>query len=408
MSDDARERTTRRRRFLRSVTGLDDIEPRHELLDDRPSIQTQLQRLYIARGSDVDPATPTIGDALSVPAVWRAIQLISTTAGQLNPYAWRGIERIEPTPPVVDRPDPFTRRRDWIVQTMLSLALHGEAFWLTGAEDYGGRPTVAQVLDPSVVEVAWADELTGRRRFTIKDRPELDGSRIVWVPFSTLPGELRGIGPLQAAGYGVGLAAASDRYAGELFGEGGVPPGTLETDQNLSPAEAQRVSDDWALGRATNGRRPPVLSGGLSFKSTQLNPDQLQLSGFREHQLGEVARVFGIPPHLLAWSPSGSSITYGNVSALAADFLRFTLAPAYLVPVEDAWSELLPRTQRVRFDVAELLRSDRSARYASHEVALRAGFLTVDEVRREENLPPLGDDAVSGTVAPTEGIADAR
>jgi hypothetical protein len=61
----------------------------------------------------------------------------------------------------------------------------------------------------------------------------------------------------------------------------------------------------------------------------------------------------------------------------------------YLIPIEDALSTLVPRAQRVKFNVDGLLRSDLSTRYAAHAVGIGSGFLTVDEARAYEDLPPL-------------------
>jgi len=43
----------------------------------------------------------------------------------------------------------------------------------------------------------------------------------------------------------------------------------------------------------------------------------------------------------------------------------------------------------VRFALDDFLRSDTAARYDAYTKALAAGFLTLDEVRRLENLPTL-------------------
>jgi hypothetical protein len=61
----------------------------------------------------------------------------------------------------------------------------------------------------------------------------------------------------------------------------------------------------------------------------------------------------------------------------------------YLVALEDGLSALVPRPQRVRFNVDGVLRSDLKTRYEAHAIALSNGFMTVDEVRQIEDLPPM-------------------
>ena len=108
----------------------------------------------------------------------------------------------------------------------------------------------------------------------------------------------------------------------------------------------------------------------------------------------------------------GNSMTYSNVEQEWLGFVRFGLM-SYLRRIEEAFTSITPRGQTVRFNVEALLRSDTKSRYDAHNIALSAGFLTVNEVRKIENLPPIaGGDAVApanpaSPPAPTEQPAPA-
>jgi phage portal protein BeeE len=84
----------------------------------------------------------------------------------------------------------------------------------------------------------------------------------------------------------------------------------------------------------------------------------------------------------------GSSMTYSNVSQSWAEFQKFTLS-RYTVEIETAFTDLMPRGTDVKFNYEGLLRPDVISRYAMHAQAMAAGWITADEVRRIENLPPL-------------------
>ena len=66
-------------------------------------------------------------------------------------------------------------------------------------------------------------------------------------------------------------------------------------------------------------------------------------------------------------------------------FVRFTLRPL-AIKIEEAMSTLLPRGQRATFNFDAVLRADTRTRYEAHEIALRAGFMTVEEIRALEGL----------------------
>jgi len=70
------------------------------------------------------------------------------------------------------------------------------------------------------------------------------------------------------------------------------------------------------------------------------------------------------------------------------DFLSLTISP-WLSRVEEWLNTLCPAGTSVKFRPAGLLRADTKARYDVYEIALSNGFMTVDEVRALEDLPPM-------------------
>src|SRR5688572_15409542 len=102
-------------------------------------------------------AHPSIREALSVPAIFRAVNLISNLGASLALEAWRDGVRMQTPPRLVARPDPFTTPREFIRATIWSLATRGEAFWYIGAYDNDRMPLSLLVIDPREVSVKWDD-----------------------------------------------------------------------------------------------------------------------------------------------------------------------------------------------------------------------------------------------------------
>lgn len=99
---------------------------------------------------------------------------------------------------------------------------------------------------------------------------------------------------------------------------------------------------------------------------------------------------------MLLASLDGGSDTYSNAEQENQQFIRQTLM-GYLAEIEDAFTYLTARGQYVRFNVDGLLRSDTNSRYSAHEIGLRAGFLTINEARAIEGLPPLPNQPTPST-----------
>ena len=66
--------------------------------------------------------------------------------------------------------------------------------------------------------------------------------------------------------------------------------------------------------------------------------------------------------------------------------------------IEDAISEMLPLTQRVRFNSSEFERADLTTRVKAEQIQIMSGTLTPNEAREIENREPYegGDQFVMG------------
>ena len=112
--------------------------------------------------------------------------------------------------------------------------------------------------------------------------------------------------------------------------------------------------------------------------------------------------MIGLPAYYLG-APN-SSRTYSNVSEENLQLVRWTLLP-WIQRIESKMTEYLPRGQVAKMNVDALLRPDTKSRYEAHEIALRAGFLTLDEVRELENREPLAE-TMSEEPIPAEVVSD--
>ncbi len=99
----------------------------------------------------------------------------------------------------------------------------------------------------------------------------------------------------------------------------------------------------------------------------------------------QISAMFGVPAHL-AGAPSSDSLTYSTVAEDSRAFVRFGLR-AWVHRLEAALSSALPRGQSASFSTAEFLQPDMKTRYEAAQIAIEAGFKTIDEVRAEEGLP---------------------
>jgi HK97 family phage portal protein len=356
---------------------------------DSPGLTEQLAAVQGIRLDSWSP--PSLREALSVPAVFRACTLIRNTVGMLLMEAFRDGVKLAEQPTLVTRPGIDGTPRDFWADSAWGLATRGEFLWrIVDRSLEDDRPRKLMILPPAEVTVAWDERVPFQRTYRWRDL-RLDPQDVVHGFFARDPWGLRGFGPLQLCGAALSAAVEAEEWAARFFSEGGVPIAVLVSQGKLTPAEAKRIKAQWlgtdieageeGYGQRT-GNQIRVTDLGLKPESFQINPEQGQLLQSRQHSTGNAATMFGINGHLLNYAQSGSSLTYQNVGEVFVDFVRTTLAGGYMVPIEDAISDLLPRGQTSRFNADELYRADIKTQADVYSVLVTAGMQAEEAARR--------------------------
>jgi HK97 family phage portal protein len=338
--------------------------------------------------------------------VYRAIDIITSAVAQLPLRVERhGVEvPAGEIPDIIKAPSLSFTRSDFLEQIALSLAVTGNAYIL--AKRIGSKIVELVVLNPHEV-LPTQDETSGVITYSYRGR-DYRQADIQHLKFMVLPGSLKGLGAIQAARAEIQGAINLRDYAAQWFNGSGQPSGILSTDQALTAEDAKQIRDTWnnidpATGKplpaAANPSNIKVTGKGVKYDPIVLSPRDAQFIESRNFDTLEIARLFGIPATLMLTSTEGSSMTYSNVEQDWLGFVRFTLTK-YLRKIEEALTTFTPRGQTVRFQISALLRSDTLTRYQAHQIALNAGFMTLNEVRAIESLPPLETQEPKETVKP--------
>lgn len=321
--------------------------------------------------------------SLGVVTVWRCVDLISSTIGSLSIHAYRDGDRIE-TPAILMQPNPTEQRIDTFSALITSALLRGNGYALLGDFDRFNHPRQMVVVDPDQVRVDVSAE-TGAVTYRIGDI-RYSRFEVLHVRGFVRPGHVVGQGVLDSQKHSLGLAIAEHEYTERIFSEGSIPSGVITTDAELSPDAADELKKAWVRSHGGRDRTPAVLSGGLAYKAIQLSNSDLELLEARKWSASQIAALFGVPAHLAGAPSPGDSLHYSTVAEDSRAFVRYCLR-AWTHRLEAALSSVLPRGQSASFATAEFLQPDILTRYQAAQIAIAAGFKTVDEVRAEEGLP---------------------
>lgn len=330
-------------------------------------------------------------EALSLSLVHRAISIHQTSLSQLSIDSYRGEQRIpdDQQPGYIRRPDQRISQSRFIGRTTVSLASTGNAFWRITRDSKG--ITNLEHLNPLEVFYEPKEDALDEVKVWHYRGNQLSVEEVKHIPLFEVSGEVLGLGPIQAAVADFrGTLDMRDYAANFMFGSG-IPNGTLNSDQIIDDDVAKRYKKQW---NETNGAMygVAVLGSGLKYNPIYLAPRDAQFLESQQFSKTEIADLFGMPASLfnIILTGGGRSETYKNIIDDWMGYSRFGLMQ-YMLAIEDAFTELSPRGQYVKFNIESLLRADTGRRYEAYAKAVdpATGWMVPSEIRPIEKLPPF-------------------
>lgn len=203
-----------------------------------------------------------------------------------------------------------------------------------------------------------------------------------------------------AAREAVGIALAAEEYHGRFFSSGATFDYALKTAGTMKKDDLEVLRAS-LQARSQQSRTPLILTGGLEPAQLSVNPKDAEVLATRLFSVEEICRIFGVPPHMVAHTDKSTSWGTG-IEQQSIGFVRYTLQ-RHLTQISQAFNHALWPT-RDRYFVEHvtdaLVRGDIATRSQAHRVAVgragEPGWMTVNEVRKLENLPPVpGGDTLN-------------
>ncbi|HPD89737.1 MAG TPA: phage portal protein, partial [Oscillospiraceae bacterium] len=254
--------------------------------------------------------------AMQMTAVYSCVRILSeAVAGlPLNVYRYNntgGKERALKHPLyrlLHDEPNPEMTSFAFRETLMSHLLLWGNAY----AQVIRNARGEVIALYPLMPDKMTVDRDNNGRLFYLyqrgaEDAKAVGNDRRVYLPPSDvlhIPGlgfdGLIGYSPIAMAKNAIGLAMATEEYGAKFFANGAAPSGVLEHPGTIK--DPQRVRDSWnaAYQGSSNAHKIAVLEEGMKYTPIGISPEQAQFLETRKFQINEIARIFRVPPHMLA------------------------------------------------------------------------------------------------------------
>jgi HK97 family phage portal protein len=360
------------------------------------------RRAATTAGSDVG-VMPIIGSdvagALQSSAVWACCRLvsqaISALPGQVFETTSLGKVRATKHPyyrMLTAQPNPLMTMVQWRQTTVLHLMLYGNAY--TIPEYLDGEVVALWPLQPERVHIV--RDVTGGyfyRAFDAGGTPhDYAPMELLHFRMFSLDG-IVGLSPIEYHRITFQIDGLSRIYALNLYANGGRPQGVLEYPGNLSDAQIASIRAGWKMvhSGAANAGNIVVLEGGTKYQALAIPPEQLEFIAQQKFSVEQIARIFGVPPHLIG---AMDKPTYASVEQQGLEFLQYTVQPVVTNLERTLQAMLLEDPFFYKHNLATFERSDIKTRYAAYAVARQWGFMSVNDIRELEDLNQIPEGNV--------------
>lgn len=192
-----------------------------------------------------------------------------------------------------------------------------------------------------------------------------------------------------------GTAKAADDHAGNFFANDSTPRGILMLTRLLPDQKSRdRLRSEWekTYGGIDNKNKTAILEEGTEYKPIGLSPQVTQLLESRRFSVGDIARFYGIPPHMIG---DLEKATFSNITEQSIQFVQHTIMPWTIRWEQQINSTLIKESERgeyfFEFLLDALMRGTPDQRASFYNAGRLSGWLNGDEIRARENMNPIPD-----------------
>ena len=190
-----------------------------------------------------------------------------------------------------------------------------------------------------------------------------------------------GVGLTQELGKTLETAYDTLLYQLSLVKSGGNKKGFLKAQRRLGQEEINTLKRAWRNMYANNSENVVVLNNGLEFQESSNSSVEMQLDQNKRTLAEEINKIFHIYENFeLTFKEAIYPIVKAFETALNRDLLLEKEKGKYFF----------------EFDVKEIIKASLRERYEAYKLAKETGFLTLNEIRKTENLEEIeGLDVVN-------------
>lgn len=377
---------------------------------------------FLSSGVKVHPTTDNV---MSLPVVWACIHFLSEAIASMpwNVHIRQGenvsIDYESNLQYLLhDEPyqlyDSFTFR-----QTLMYWALiYGNGICEILRDEKSAVPTGFRIIPWNYVEVH--QFLDDRLVYVINDNygyRALTSDDIIHIKFFTKDGII-GVSPVSAMPDAFKEALSQLAFNISNFENGARIGGYIKHPNKLSNTAYERLKESWQqkYGGPENAGKTAILEEGAVYEKVAMTNAELGLSDMKKATNTEITAIFRVPPNIVNILDRA---THNNIEHQGLDLVKYTLRPwvkkwehefnrkAFFYE-ERTPSDGYQRYCRMNMD--SFLRADSKTRSEYYAAMHRIGVYTINDIRRQEGMNPIGPEGdqhmVQGAMVSIDELID--
>ncbi|MFB0845756.1 phage portal protein [Paenibacillus oleatilyticus] len=403
--------------FARRMLGIQEKRETLELnVDDR--------RLLEVLGIDLDTVNVKGKNALKIDTVYSCVRILSESVAKLPIKVYQedenGVQRATRHPVyqlLKLRPNPYMSAYDFWKCIEAQNNLYGNAY-ASIEFDRKGRIVGLWPMDSSRVKIVVDNDTAASgivtNRSSVAYKVNLGYEQRKLMPHEilhfkggvTLDG-IVGLSPLDCLKSTLENGGAANQFVNKFFKQGLQARGIVQYVGDLDEKAKRNFREKFEsmASGLNNAHRIALLPIGYQYQQIALNLADAQFLENSQLTIRQIAAGYGVKMHQLN---DLSRATHTNVTETQREFYTDTLQPKLTgYEQELTWKLFLDDEIDagvfVRFNVDAILRADLKSRYEAYRIGVQGGFLTPNEPRALENLPPKegGDQLlINGSMVP--------
>ncbi|MDD1978998.1 phage portal protein [Pseudomonas tussilaginis] len=357
-------------------------------------------RGLIGSGRNSSGVRVTPDSALGLPILQNCVTLLAESVGQLPLELYRrqdkGQRESAINHPLYDvlryQPNGFQTPYEYRECLQLAAGLRGNGFSFIDRHEDGNVKALWPLHNDKVQVLKGGDLLPYYRVGGSEAVPMRMIHHVRWHSTN----HYQGVSPLELHAEAIGLAEAVRQYTGKSFANGVAVSGVIERPREAPPIKDQgsidKIVDQWGqkFGGIDNAKKVALLQEGMTFKPVSMNNVDAEIIAMLKATGTDIARIYKIP---LPMVNDLEKSNYNTLEQLLIQFTVFGLLPWVKRHEQSMMRDfLLPADRRdyfIEFNLSGLLRGDQKSRYEAYAIGRQWGWLSVNDIRRLENMPPV-------------------